>query len=209
MWNELLSLTHSGLLAVQLQFGLSDALAIIVFVSLIRLVLLPLSLRATYQQYVQRAKLAQLSPQLEQIKASLPLEQQFEVMQALRQRHGIKMMSISQLVNATGQAGVGLALFSSLKQLGINSAFYWIENIAKPDYLLALVVSFLTFVTMMVAPGEVSWWMALLPAGVAVIALMSFPATIAMSYAVSTLWTLLQSALCQWYLACRKVEKFS
>ncbi|WP_394203854.1 YidC/Oxa1 family membrane protein insertase [Shewanella waksmanii] len=209
MWNELINLTQHGLLFLQLQFGLSDALAIVVFVSLIRLILLPVSLKATYQQYVQRAKLARLSPQLATIKSQGTAVEQMQALAELRKANGINLVTPAQLMNGLGQSGIGITLFASLKQWSVNSTFYWIENIAKPDYLLALCVSLLTFMTMMLTPGEVHWYMAMIPALVAIVALMSFPATIAISYGVSAFWTMLQSAICQWYLRHQKVENMS
>lgn len=122
----------------------------------IRLALLPLTLRSARAAAVVREKMQKLKPELDRLKNRHADDRVrlLQEQQALLQRHGVSMFSPRGCVGAILQMPVVLALFFAVRQCAAaGGRFFWIRNIARPSFVLTLVVTGLTYLSFKYAPG--------------------------------------------------------
>jgi YidC/Oxa1 family membrane protein insertase len=182
------------------QWGLSEAMAIITFTLIARVLLLPISFRAALDMHKNKQVMEKLKPKLAKMQERYrdnPAEIAQRTM-AMYKKHGVRFFGKLTFLNIGTQGIVGLGLFQSLKSSVFGSAFMWISNIAKPDALLAMLVGVLTFLTMFYMPGgaeQSSLLIFIIPALISMFVLISFPSAIGIYWATSNIVTLLQTVL--------------
>lgn len=121
----------------------------------LRLALLPLTLRAARQARAQQARLAAIQPEADALQrryANDPARRMRET-QLLHARHGIKLLSPGGLLGMLVQLPLLSGLFSAVRAgLGARVRFLWIGDLARPDTLLVLAVTILTAGATMLMP---------------------------------------------------------
>lgn len=158
IWHLWVSLLGHGLGALSSQFGLSEALAIVLLTLVARALLMPLSVAAVLRAELRKERLLALRPELD------ALGRRFEgkgaelaaATLALYRRHGVRFVDRITLANVGAQGVFGLGLFQAIGKAAFGSRFLWIGNLAKPDLALTAVVTLLMLVAMAVMPGAVS-----------------------------------------------------
>jgi YidC/Oxa1 family membrane protein insertase len=186
LWTD--SLTHL-LSLIGNQFGVSQACAIICLTMLARVAMMPVSLGAALRTQRNRRKAEQIKPELEKLREryrDAPQELAKATMQLYRQ-HGIGFMDRLTLLNIGTQAGFGLGILQVLRSTPLASPFLWIANIARPDFLLTLLVCVLMSAGMMLAP-ETSAQSSSLVAMIVVSCIVTLITLSAMSSAVGIYW---------------------
>jgi len=194
------------------EVGISEALAIIVFTLIGRLVLMPINLIAMANMYRNKKAISAIKPELDKIKVvhkDKPNELAKATM-ALYKQHNIKLLDKNSAMNIASQGVFGFGMFQALQQIVFNSKFAWIANIAKPDVALALLVGVITYFSMIMMPGsaeQTSTLLFLIPAIICIITLINFPSAIGLYWATSSVTSLLQSLVLNKYLHKQEISK--
>jgi len=181
-----------------MQFGVNQALAIILFTLTARFFLIPISFKAALDSYKNKIKQEALKPEIDKLKEEYsenPLEVTKQTM-ILYKQTGIKFLGKTTLLNIVTQGGLGLSLFSALKNISLHAKILWIANIAKPDILLSLAVGILTFLSMLAMPSSAEQSMVMIfiiPAIISCIVLSFSPAAIGIYWATSSIVTMMQN----------------
>lgn len=198
IWTAWTTFLEASINILSSHLGLSEALAIIAFTLLARLVLMPISFRAARDMYQNQMAIRDAKPEIEHLKEVYkdnPAEKSRRIM-ALYKKRGIKFLGKTTVFNIGSQGILGLGLFQALRSMTFNSKFLWIANLGKPDVLLALTVGALMFLSMILMPGsaeQASMMMFLVPVIVSVFVLVSFPSAIGVYWATSNFATLGQA----------------
>lgn len=134
----------------------SYGLAVIVLALLVRLALLPMTLKTAEQNWWRQQQLLALKPKLARLNerhAGDPAAKA-KAMQALYREHGVSGGLGSSLLVALVQAPLGAGIYAAIRQ-GVAGAgsFLWIPKLARPDVMLALVVGLLSFAALLLNPA--------------------------------------------------------
>lgn len=116
-------------------------LAIVLLALAVKILMLPLTLIAARWQHQVNTVKARLQPELRRIKAEYRGEEQAERMLALHREHGVSLLyPVKSLFGVLIQLPVFIAVFDMLlHHPGLaGSNFLWIEDLARPDRLMAL-----------------------------------------------------------------------
>jgi YidC/Oxa1 family membrane protein insertase len=156
MWDTVVEAIRASMfLAGQACNGSVGAGVLVVSLTL-RLILLPLTLRLAARARAHQAAMAALAPELERLRARYgkdPMKYWQEAAELMR-KHGIRPADPAALVSMAVQAPVLFALFAAVRQgLGNGVRFLWIRDLAKADWVLALLVTVLTGVAIATAPA--------------------------------------------------------
>ena len=198
LWNLFIGFIVQSIEFITHEVGVSEAIAIIGFTLIGRLILMPVNLFAMTHMYRNKKAMAAIKPELEKIKA-LHKDSPNEIAKrsmALYKKHNIKFLDKNSVMNIASQGIFGLGMFQALQQMLFNSKFAWIVNIAKPDVALALLVGVITYFSMVMMPGSAEHTSTLLfviPAIICIITLINFPSAIGLYWATSSVTSLLQS----------------
>jgi YidC/Oxa1 family membrane protein insertase len=113
---------------------------------LLRLALLPLTLKLARKSLAQRRLLNGIRPELTALNARY--KKQPDVLWretlALHQRVGYKQVDPASLLGSLVQLPLLGGMFAALRGLGATHAFAWIANLGRPDAALALIAAGLT-----------------------------------------------------------------
>jgi YidC/Oxa1 family membrane protein insertase len=139
-WSMVVNVVRALVFALAHVFGNSVGTGILAVSVLARLALLPLTLRAAKRAMAHAAKIAELKPQLEQLKVRYGNDRAglAEATMKLYREHGIGMMPPGTFISALIQLPVGAALYQAFASgLGPRLGFLWIGDLARPDVMLA------------------------------------------------------------------------
>lgn len=198
IWNIWTSFLTNGINFLSMYFGVSEALAIIIFTLLARIMLMPISLKSAYMMHKNKLAIERVRPEIERLRdlySGKPGELAKRTM-AIYKKHGIKFLDKTSVINIGSQGILGLGIFQALRDMVISSKFMWIADIAKPDVILAFVVGVLTFINMQMMPGAVeqqNLLIFLIPAMVSMFVLVSFPSALGLYWATSNIVTIVQT----------------
>ena len=201
LWNGFVTLINQVLGGLAHELGNSYGLAIIVMALVVRLGLLPLTLRTAEQGWHQRRKMEAIKPKLEDLAkrhADDPAAHA-AAMRTLYREHGIGAGMGSGLLTALVQAPLGLGVYSAIRQgLAGAGSFLWIPRLARPDILLALLVGALSYAAITLNPAmstQLKTVLQLLPVLVSFIVVWHAAAGLGLYWAASSAVNVLQSAL--------------
>ena len=204
IWNTFTSIIIQSIEFINLEVGVSEAAAIILFTLIGRLILMPINLSAMTNMYRNKKALLVIKPELEKIKIKHqdnPSEAAKATM-ALYKKNNIKILDNTSIMNIASQGIFGLGMFQALQQIVFNSKFAWITNIAKPDVTLAFIVGAITYFSMLMLPGsaeQANVLMFIIPAIICIVMLINFPSAIGLYWATSSTTSLLQSLMLNKY----------
>jgi YidC/Oxa1 family membrane protein insertase len=125
--------------------GGSVGAGIFAFSVIVRIALLPMTLRAARQMRDQQAKMKELKPALERIRkrhaSDKVAEQQATI--ALYRDNGVSAVPAGLLGTAV-QMPIGMALYQAIRGSANGGSFLWIRDLARPDVALALAAAGVT-----------------------------------------------------------------
>jgi YidC/Oxa1 family membrane protein insertase len=144
LWTTLVDGLASLLFALTHVCGGSLGLAIITMSLIVRLALLPLTLRIVRRTLRMQQALEAIQPQLARLteRHSKDPVRLGRERQALLQKHGIRPLRDSGIAATLLQLPFWAAFYSVIRNaVTAGDRFLWIGNLARPDALLALIVS--------------------------------------------------------------------
>ena len=182
-------------------------MAIILLTVLARLALLPLSLKAALRSQRNKEAMERLKPALDALKEACK-DDQAELgrrTMALYREHGISFLDRISILNMASQTLFGLGFFQSLRRTVIQARFLWIATLAKPDFLLTLLVGALMLAGMALMPGATANTsmvvMLVVSVLVSLFAIAALPSAIGLYWATSNALTVVQSLVLRALLA--------
>ena len=155
MWAAFVELLRAAIFGAAHVCGGSLGAGILLVSALVRLALLPLTLRLARISREQQAKLAALKPELDALQRRYASDPQrlFLEMRALHAKHDINLVRPSSFVSLAVQFPVLGGLFAAVRNgLGAKVRFLWIADLARPDGALLLGIAALTALGLSVAP---------------------------------------------------------
>jgi YidC/Oxa1 family membrane protein insertase len=198
IWNIWIAFITNSIDFLSIYFGASEALAIIIFTLLARIMLMPISLKSAYIIHKNKLAIERVKPEIERLRdlySENPGELAKRTM-AIYKKNGIKFIDKTSVINIGSQGILGLGIFQALRSMVFSSKFMWIYDIAKPDIILAFMVGVLTFISMQMMPGAVEQQNLLIffiPAIVSMFVLASFPSALGLYWATSNIVTIVQT----------------
>ena len=146
MWASFVELIRISIFATAHVCGGSLGAGIVCVSVLLRLALLPLTLRLARQAQAQQLRLAAIKPQMDALQrrhAGDPARLMRET-RALHAANGVRLLSAEGAVGLLLQMPLLGGLFAAVRGgLGARVPFMWIGNLARPDALLMSVVALL------------------------------------------------------------------
>jgi YidC/Oxa1 family membrane protein insertase len=149
-WSLVVGFVRALVFALAHVCGNSIGSGILAVSVLVRLALVPLTLRAARRVMAHQARIAELAPALERLRrrhgddrAALT-----EATMSLYREHGIEIIPRGSLASALIQLPIGAALYQAFSSgLGPRLSFLWIGDLARPDAALALLAASLAGLT--------------------------------------------------------------
>ena len=136
-------------LATAQALGDSVGGGIMVVPAMLRLALLPLTVRLALRARAQQAILTALGPQLSALKERYAAEPEELARQTFRlyQEAGYRPFDVAALVGNLAQLPILAAMYGALRTILKNVvSFWWVGNLARPDALLAIIAVLVTAV---------------------------------------------------------------
>lgn len=207
MWTHLLE-TLLGYLAVH--FGYSEAVSIIVLTLIARVALMPVSLTSAYRMQRNKEAIERIKPALEELRQKFqnnPSELATRTM-ALYRNNGITFLDKLSLLNIGSQGVFGIGVYQVLNRMVFSSKFLWISNLAKPDFLLTVLVGTFVVLAMVLMPGATAdtsmLLMIAIPVLISVVAVAALPSALGIYWATSNAVTIIQTLALRVLLARRR-----
>src|SRR5215469_5841482 len=155
LWHSFVSFLVAVLWALTQMYGGNLGLAIITLSLIVRLSLLPLTIRIARRAQVQQETLLALREEVARLKAKYrnSPERLASELSKLYQRYGVHPVSSFSLAGGILQFLTGASLYSAIKKgLGAGGRFLWISDLARPDAMLAVATGVLTFLVSLLGP---------------------------------------------------------
>src|SRR5689334_7951666 len=139
-WSLVVDGVRALVFAVAHLFGNSVGSGILAVSVLVRVALLPLTLRAARRAMEHQARVAALKPELERLKRRFGDDRAAlaEATMTLYRERGIGVVPQGTLAATLVQLPVGAALYQAFARgLGPKLSFLWVGDLARPDAILA------------------------------------------------------------------------
>ena len=194
LWTAFVDLIQSLLFAATQACGGNLALGILAAGIGLRLALLPVTYRIAREAQQRSLKMAAIRPELTRIQKAYrdDMAGLAAAQMALFKRHDLKLFDGRSILGSLIQMPFVLAMYSAVRT-AITAAnpgkFLWIQNIARPDFLLAVSVSALTYGMMLLAPQtgqQGSKLVAVIPAIITFVILLKFSAGLGLYWGASS-----------------------
>jgi YidC/Oxa1 family membrane protein insertase len=201
IWGSFVNVLAVVLFWLAQAYGGNFGLAIITVSFVIRLALLPLSVKIGRRMQARQQLMKELQPKIDRLKSRYrdqPERLSRETMKLYRP-HGIGMFDGWGLLVNLAQLPIFIAIFSAIKSgLGVGGRFLWIGDIAQPDVILALIVGALTYLSSLLSansPQQTRLLANLLPVAITLFFVWRLAAGIGLYWAASTSVGIIQAVL--------------
>lgn len=148
-WNGLVNGVAGLLCTLSSIYGGNLGLAILTVSFMVRLALLPLTLRVARHAQAQQKLLFQLKPEVERLKKKYKADPQRLATETakLYQDRGVNLLDKSNLAAGALQFLVGAGLYSAIRRnICPGGRFLWIRNLSQPNAALVLLTGAMTLV---------------------------------------------------------------
>ena len=179
----------------------SYGLAIVVLAIAVRLLLLPMTLRASEQAWQRQQAMAALKPELERLRerhGQDPIAHA-QATQALYREHGISSGLGSSLLAMLVQIPLGTGAYAAVRAGAAGAgSFLWITKLARPDLWLALIVALLSYAAILLNPAmsaQAKTALQLLPVLISFVMVWHLAAALGLYWAGSGSVNVLQAAM--------------
>jgi YidC/Oxa1 family membrane protein insertase len=149
-WSFVVGVVRAAVFAAAHLCGNSIGSGILAVSVVVRLALLPLTLRAARHAMAHRARIAELEPAMARLRAVHGKDRAAlaEATAQLHRKHGIEAIPRGTVAANLIQLPIGAALYQAFaKGLGPRLGFLWIGDLARPDAMLAAVAASLAALT--------------------------------------------------------------
>jgi len=155
LWTGFVDVLYAILSSVSTAFGGNMGLAIAVVSFSVRMALLPWTLRFAYRSLATQAVLKKIAPQLKRIRQQYKNDPQriWEEAARLHRQHGVKALDGGGFLSILIQAPLFIGLFSAVRRgLARACRFLWIDDLSKPDGILAFFCAVLIGLSTAITP---------------------------------------------------------
>lgn len=201
VWNEAVNLLSAAIFAYSQACAGQLGVGILAVTFLVRAIMFPLTLRLARAAAAQRALMQKIKPELDQIRkryGKQPVRLTKET-QRIYERENASPLPLKGCLGNLVQMPVLLALFTAVRRcVQAGGRFFWIGNIAKPDFLLATIVASITCMTAALGASSSEQnhaVMIAIPTALTFIVLLRMAAGVGLHWGVSSLFNLLQSVI--------------
>jgi YidC/Oxa1 family membrane protein insertase len=149
-WSFVVGAVRAAVFAAAHLCGNSIGSGILAVSAVVRLALLPMTLRAARHAMAHQARIAELKPALDRLRAVHGTDRAAlaEATMELYRKHGIAAVPRGTVTATLIQLPIGAALYQAFaKGLGPRLGFLWIGDLARPDAMLAMVAASLAGLT--------------------------------------------------------------
>lgn len=201
LWNLWTQGLDASLRVLCTHWGFSEAAGVILLTLIARALLMPISLVSALRMQRNKVALERIKPRIEELRKIYKNDgaRLAKHTMALYRKHGIKFMDRLTFANIGSQTTFGIGMYQVLKRATFNSPFMWIPNIAKPDFLLTILVGVLMATAFALTPGtsldSSNLLVFALPILVSVVAIYALPAALGLYWATSNAATIGQTLL--------------
>jgi YidC/Oxa1 family membrane protein insertase len=137
-------------------FGGSPGCAIIALSLVVRVALLPLTIKLARRAQRNQEIIRKLQPEIDELKKRFEKkpERLFEEMRLLYQKHDCTFFDLPVVLGTFVQFPIFAMLYSAIRtSLGTGVPFGWIKNLAAPDFILTLIITSLAGVSAYLMPS--------------------------------------------------------
>lgn len=203
MWSAFVGLLQAALGVATQVFG-GDLAAGIIAVSLtLRLALLPLTHAMARESHRRTTLLRKLQPELMRLRERYKRDPSRLLAEhgAVLRRHRLRLVDTRSLLGGVVQMPFVLGMYTAVRRAltgATSGRFLWIQNITRPDTLLAVFVAAMTYAMMALSPQfqqQSSRLLAVLPAMVTFVILLKLSAGFGLYWGASSLVGTVQSLL--------------
>ena len=179
----------------------SYGLAIVALAMVVRLLLLPMTLRAAEQGWQRQQAMAALKPELDRLRERHGKDAvaHARATQALYRERGISTGLGSGLLGMLVQIPLGTGAYAAVRAGAAGAgSFLWIPKLARPDLWLALIVALLSYAAILLNPAmsaQTKTVLQLLPVLISFVMVWHLAAALGLYWAGSGSVNVLQAAL--------------
>ena len=201
VWDQCVDLLRAAIFAYAQACGGNLGVGIVGVTFLVRMVMFPLTLRLARISAAHQELMRKLKPELDRIRERFrnKPERMRQEMQRVFQREGVSPLPLKGCLGAVAQMPILLALFAAVRGcVPAGGRFLWIRNIAKPDLVLTVAVTALTYATVAIGASSTNQNKALtiaIPAMITFFVLLRMSAGIGLYWGVSSMASLLQTTI--------------
>jgi YidC/Oxa1 family membrane protein insertase len=148
-WNNLVGGLATLLCMLSQLYGGNLGMAILTVSVIVRLALLPLTLRMARHAHAQQKLLFKLKDEIARLRKKHKADPQRLASETaeLYRKHGVRPLGKGNLTGSLVQFVVGAGLYSAIRRnLCSGGRFLWIRNLSQPDAFLVLLTGAITFV---------------------------------------------------------------
>jgi YidC/Oxa1 family membrane protein insertase len=200
LWMLWLNAIHNLLIFLSSNLHLGTGFGIVVLTLLLRSVILPISWPIAYRGSIRQKKMLRLQPELTRLKSAFGDQPRIyaERMMKLYQEHGMTVMDWRGILGSLAQMPLFLGMYQALRA-GVNGArFLWVETLARPDPVFAMLAALTTMLMMMANPDlpeQMRVMLILIPSILAAIAALKFCSALAVYWTVSNCYSAAQTGV--------------
>lgn len=154
-WNSMVSGLAALLCILSQAYGGSLGMAILTISVIVRLALLPITLRMARHAQAQQKLLHKLKDEIAALRRKYKSNPQrlAAEMANLYRRHGVKPVDGGNLAGSLVNVLVGAGLYSAIRRnVCPGGRFLWIRNLVHPDAFLIVLTGAITFISSLIGP---------------------------------------------------------
>lgn len=210
LWTQWLNGIHGLLVFLSSGLSLGTGLGIVALTLLLRTVILPISWPIAYRGSIRQKKMLRLQPELARLKSEYGDQPQVyaQRMMKLYEAHGMAVMDWRSVVGSLIQMPLFLGMYQTLRAGANGARFLWVETLARPDPVFAVLAA-LTTMLMMAAnpdlPEHMRVTLILVPSILAAIAALKFCSALAVYWTVSNCYSAVQTGALH-YVVSRRIK---
>jgi YidC/Oxa1 family membrane protein insertase len=201
LWDGFVELFLFGLMSLSTLYNGNIGFAILTLSSIARLIFLPLTIKLAYRTILNQRKLKELQPKLEKIKKLYRNNPEMLIREtiAFYKRNGLNIFDIKSFLGILIQSPVFMGIFSAVRRfVKPGNRFLWIGDLTRPDFILLVIVTALTYITSIINPnlsGHARGAMTWVPVILTAVFLWRLSASIGLYWAASNMVSIVQAAI--------------
>jgi YidC/Oxa1 family membrane protein insertase len=210
LWTYWLIAIQNLLTFFSSHLGLGTGFSIAVLTFLLRTVILPISWPIAYRGSIRQKKMLRLQPELARLKLECVGQPQIyaERLMKLYQDHGMTVMDWRSVLGSLMQMPLFLGMYQTLRT-GVNGArFLWVETLARPDPVFAILAAVTTMLMMAANPDlpeQMRLILILVPSILAAFMALKFCSALAVYWTVSNCYSAVQTSALH-YVVARRIK---
>jgi YidC/Oxa1 family membrane protein insertase len=210
LWTQWLNVIHGLLTFLASGVGLGTGFSIVALTLFLRTLILPISWPIAYRGSIRQKKMLRLQPELARLKREHGAQPGIyaERVMKLYQDNGMTMMDWRSVLGSLVQMPLFLGMYQTLRA-GVNGArFLWVETLARPDPLFAILAAFATMLMMAANPDmpeQMRLVLILVPSILAAVAALKFCSALAVYWTVSNCYSAIQTGALH-YVVARRIK---